>query len=216
MAARAPLSDRVRATEAFGEARGFSLTELMIVVAGIAIVAAIAIPTMTEGLPNMRVGMSARAVERQLQTARLRAVSANRVMRVRFNCPGAGQFRMVELIGTPSAQTAADADTAGATRCSLANYPHPDQATGVFDIPNYDGPIVLLEPQVEFVGVQTIEFWPDGSAHLNTGAGGAWPTVPSNDPVEITLQRKDGTTAAKAASLRTIEVNSLGRIRLLD
>lgn len=174
------------------------------------------VPAFTNMLPNVRVGMSARAVERQLQTARLKAVSSNRAIRVRFNCPAQGQFRMVELIGTPSLPTAADGDGQAATRCSPASFPHPDTATGVFDIPNHDGPVLQLEPNVEFVAVQTLEFRGNGAAHADAGIGNPWPQIPSNAPIEITLRRADGTDAQKAASLRRIEVNGLGRIRLLD
>src|SRR5687767_8048917 len=99
----APNRARVRTTGGcrVADARGFTLPELLLVVASIAIVSAMALPAITNMLPNMRVGMSARAVERTLQMARLKAVSSNRAIRVRFNCPAAGQFRMVEVIGTP-------------------------------------------------------------------------------------------------------------------
>ena len=173
-----------------------------------------ATPAITNMLPNMRVGMSARAVERTLQMARLKAVSTNRAMRVRFNCPAAGQFRMVEVIGTPGTPAAADADGAAATRCSVASYPHPDQATGTFDIPNNDGPLQELQTRVQFVTVQTIEFWSNGTAHVDAGTGNPWPEIPANDPVEITVRRSDGGTAVQAATLHTIEVNGLGRIRI--
>ena len=71
-----------------------------------------------------------------------------------------------------------------------------------------------LETRVQFVAAQTIEFWPNGTAHIDQGTGDPWPEIPSNDPVEITLQRSDGNAIAQAASLRTIEVNGLGRIRI--
>jgi type II secretory pathway pseudopilin PulG len=205
---------RFRGSARIGDARGFSLSELLLVVASIAIVSAMALPAITNMLPNMRVGMSARAVERTLQMARLKAVSSNRAIRVRFNCPAAGQFRMVELIGTPGIPAAADADGQAATRCSPAAYPHPDQAIGIFDIPNNDGPLQELQTRVEFVNVQTIEFWSNGTAHVDAGTGNPWPSIPDNDPVEITLRRSDGGSAVQAATLHTIEVNGLGRIRI--
>jgi len=157
--------------------------------------------------------MSARSVERQLQSARMKAVSTNRPMRVRFNCPVAGQYRMVELIGTPSAPAAAD-DAAAATRCSATGYPYPDVTSGVFDLPNNDGPVQTLDRDVTFVAVQTIEFWSDGTAHVDQGSGTPWPVIPSDDPVEITLRLTTGTSAQQAESLKTIEVNGLGRIRI--
>jgi type II secretory pathway pseudopilin PulG len=214
MSAQNPARAGVALDSRFTDARGFSLSELMLVVASIAIVSAMALPTITNMLPNMRVGMSARAVERTLQTARLKAVASNRAIRVRFNCPAVGQFRMVELIGTPGIPAAADGDGQAATRCSPAAYPHPDQAIGTFDIPNNDGPPQELQTRVEFVNVQTIEFRADGRAYVDAGTGNPWPAIPDNDPVEITLRRSDGGTAVQAATLHTIEVNSLGRIRI--
>jgi prepilin-type N-terminal cleavage/methylation domain-containing protein len=196
------------------DVRGFSLLEVLIVVAVISVVGAMSAPAITNMLPNIRVSNSARAVERQLQMARLKAVATNRPMRVRFNCPGTGEFRMVELIGTPGVPTAADANDYAATRCGLTAYPHPDTARGIFDVPNHDGPVQTLEAAVAFVSVSPIEFWPDGTAHADAGSGNPWPRIPTNAPVQVTLRRSDGTTTQQLASLKTIEVNGLGRIRL--
>lgn len=195
-------------------ARGFSLIELALVVAVISIVAAIAIPTILGMLTNMRVNAQARLVERELQTARLRAVGTNRAIRIRFNCPGTNQFRLVEVIGTPSVPAPADDDAASATRCGLAAYPYPDANRDWFQSPNNDGPLNELDPRVEFVATQTLEFWPDGTVHTKTGAGNPWPQIPSNGTVTLQLQRKDGSSAQKTASLRQIQVNGVGKIQL--
>jgi prepilin-type N-terminal cleavage/methylation domain-containing protein len=206
---RRPLRERVRAV------RGFSFPEIVLVVAIVAIVGAIGVPTISNMLPSMRVGISARAVERQLQMARLKAVSTNRTMRVRFNCPGPREYRMVELIGTPGMPAADDADGAAATRCGYSKYPHPDPEKGVFDLPNHDGPIQQLGSNVGFVSVTTIEFRPNGTAHINQGGGDPWDPIPDDAPVKIQLKRTDGTTAAQAESQTTVEVNGLGRIRII-
>jgi hypothetical protein len=93
---------------------GFTLVDTLATIAIIATMAAIAAPQMIDGVDRMRLGMSARDVERELQFARLKSVSTNRPMRIRFNCPVAGQFRVVELIGTPRVPLAADG---AANRC---------------------------------------------------------------------------------------------------
>lgn len=194
--------------------RGFSLIELMLVVALVGIVGAMAIPMITNMMAGMRVSASARLVERELQTARLRAVSTNRPLRVRFNCPGAKQFRMVELLGTPSVPAPNDADSAAATRCGLSQYPYPDTNTDWFDVPNNDGPLNAVDSNVVFVSTTTLEFRPDGTVHVNAGIGNPWPAIPSNAPVSVTLQQANGSSTAKAATKRTITVNGVGKVTL--
>jgi len=189
------------------DVRGFSLTELMAVISLIAITAAMAVPLITGSSAHLELSSAARQVERELQSARMKAVRSNRVMRVRFNCPGAGEYRAVELLGTLSAPAADDDDGRAAARCSESNYPYPDTDPEFFAIPNNDGPLMRLPADVTFVAVQTIDFWPNGSAHV----GGS--LVPLSD-AGITLQLHHAKLAASAD--RRITVNGLGKITLLQ
>ena len=194
--------------------RGFSLIELIIVVAIIAIIGAMVVPTILNMMVGMRVSSEARLVERELQTARLRAVASNRAMRLRFNCPAANQYRLVEVIGTPTVPAADDANGAAATRCGMTKYPYPDSNNEWFESPNYDGPLNALDPRVVFVATETVEFWPDGTVHYDTGAGNPWPKIPANGVVTIRLQQAAGSSVAKAATERQIQVNGVGKIAL--
>ena len=125
---------RRRATDA----AGFSLVDMLATVAIIATLAAIATPQMLDGVDNMRLGMTIRDVERELQFARMKSVSTNRPMRIRFNCPVAGQFRVVELIGTPRVPLAADG---AANRCDETIYPYRPTGADINRLtrPNNDG-----------------------------------------------------------------------------
>ena len=80
--------------------RGFSVTELMMVVLMLGTLAAIAIPVMKDMTATLKLNEAARMVEREMQDARLKAVASNRVIRVRLNCPSAGYIRSVEVLGT--------------------------------------------------------------------------------------------------------------------
>lgn len=179
----------------------------MLAVVGVfAIIAGMAVPMMRDMTDGMRLGQSAREVERELQTARLRAVSSNRAIRVRFNCPVAGQYRMVELIGTPTNNSAADAPL---NRCQESVYPAAAD-NNPLTLPNHDGPTRRLHPSVSFGATAPLEFWPDGSVHSDpTSAsppkGSSWPVVaPAGTAITLT----------KGSSIRRITVNGLGKIQL--
>ncbi len=204
-----PLLSQAMEVMRFNKARvagsgGFTLVDLIATMAILATMAAIATPQMVDGVDSMRLGMTVRDVERELQFARLKSVSVNRPMRVRFNCPVVGQFRAVELIGTPRVPAAADG---AANRCDETLYPY--RPTGGDNSrltrPNNDGPLRRLQPQASFAAFPTLEFWPDGTVHADAGTGDPWPTV-ANAGVTITVSRKGKT--------RNITVNSLGKIQL--
>lgn len=181
---------------------GFSLTEMLAVVAVLVIVSASAVPMMRDMSENLRLGQAAREVERELQTARLKAVSSNRPIRLRFNCPVAGQYRMVELLGTPSSPALEDD---AANRCQQNLYPSPAPDNNPITVPNHDGPVRRLPKDVAFGAIETLEFWPDGSVHADAGAGNPWPVVPSpGTAISVT----------KGVSVKQITVNGLGKIQL--
>ena len=71
-------------------ARGFSLIELMIVVGFAIVMMAISVPILTDISRTTKLNDAVRSVERELQSARLRAVNLNRPLRVRLNGPGNG------------------------------------------------------------------------------------------------------------------------------
>ena len=171
--------------------RGFSLLELLAVVGLLATVMAIAAPVYQNIVDGMRLGWSARDVERELQDARLKAVSTNRRMRVRTNCPVVGQFRMVQWLNS-----AADATL---DRCSEASYPYPSNTLNIVT-KLQDGPLRRLQPNVA-VGTVNLEFWPNGTVH-DPGT-----TSPLAAPVTITL--------TKGTKTKGISVNGLGKIQLL-
>lgn len=178
-----------------GGDRGFSLIELIAVAALIAIVGAMAVPQMVDIAAAMRLNQATRELERELQTARLKAVSSNRWLRVRLNCPAAGSYRIVEFLGT-AADTSAD-------RCRESVYPYPAPDNDPLTRPNSDGALRMLHPEVT-VPTMAIEFRSDGTAWTVDGAG-ALQAIPLAG-VNVTLTRKTKT--------RQINVNALGKIAI--
>jgi Tfp pilus assembly protein FimT len=151
----------------------------------------------------IELGEAARQVERELQSARMTAVSANHPVRVRFNCPVAGEYRTVELIGTPGVPAAADGVVG---RCSQTTYPFPAPDNNPITRPNTDGALRRLATSVSITTSTTIEFWPDGTAHTDTGGTDPWPPVAAAG-TNIVLTRSGKT--------KSILVNGIGKIQLV-
>lgn len=171
---------------------GFSLVDVLLVIALVATVAAIAVPAATSATELMRLGAATRAVERELHSARLRAVSTNRRLVVRLNCPAAGQLRMVELTGLARI----DQD---ANRCDERSFPYPGRNDANPLTPAADGPIRRLHPSIDVSGPDIVFL-----------SNGTTATLESNvasriiNPVSVTIARE-----RESAS---IVVNSLGKI----
>jgi Tfp pilus assembly protein FimT len=185
---------------------GFSIIDMVAVVAVIATMSAMAIPQTISAVDSMRLGMSVRDVERELQFARLKSVSTNRAMRVRFDCPSAGKIRAVEVIGTSAAPDPNDSDGV-AGRCSETTYPY--RPTGAdqsrLTRPNNDGAIRTVYTGTTFTAKQTLEFWPNGTVHVACQATPC--ALTQIGTVTLTLSRKSKT--------KNITVNGLGKI-LMD
>jgi Tfp pilus assembly protein FimT len=160
------------------------------------IMVSIAVPTTLTVNEAMKLGTAARELERELQTARLKAVQANRTLRVQFNCPSAGQYRRIEVMRSAL-------DSAG-DRCSEVVHPFPSPRDSDPATPAHDGPVRYMSEGVQlFAGVQAIEFRPDGRAFQVTTSGIQLITS-SGLPVNV----------SKGTHSATVNVNGLGRVEL--
>jgi prepilin-type N-terminal cleavage/methylation domain-containing protein len=176
---------------------GFSLIELLIVMFGIVAITGVTIPQFNNLLESQRARNAARVVERELQSARLTAVSASRPLRVRFNCPAAGQLRTLEVTGIAATDNATN-------RCSPVAYPTPGPNDGLQATPSLDSPVAYLPTGTTVTGTTLgLEFGPKGTVHLVDASG--TPTVLGGD-LSITVTRYGHS--------RTVTVNALGRVRL--
>lgn len=184
----------MRATFRPRSALGFSLADLMVAVAIGATLTGIAVPTAMQAIDSVRLSSATRDVERELQTARLKAVSKNRAMVLRMSCPAVGQYRIVELTGVAATDTDAD-------RCSETQFPYPGPKDTDPATPAFDGPIRYVHPSVVVAG-QTVAFSPNGTAALFTNGVRA----PIGNGATVTIT-KGGTT-------KTVEINGLGRIQI--
>jgi|SRR6187399_3615621 len=176
---------------------GFTLVELMLVLALATTIGALALPRFNEFLQSQRARNAARLVERELQIARLKAVATSRSLRVRFNCPAAGQVRILEVTGVAATDNAT-------SRCDPATYPSPGPQDTLKSTPSLDSPVVYLPTGTTVTGPATnYEFSPAGNVY----------TVSATNVV--TMLNGDVTlTVTRGSYSKTVTMNALGRVRL--
>jgi len=188
-------------TQTFRSPAGFSFIDMVVVMAMLGTLAAIAVPAIHNIKDGIVLGEAQRMVRSELQQARLKSVSSNRIIRVRFNCPSPNQFRMVELIGTPSAPTPTDN---APNRCSDVAFPYPPSDHNPVTRPNEDGPVKRIDTSVSFGATQTIEFRPTGTAHSVNADGTSGPPLAGAGAA---------ITVTKGAAVKAVTVNAVGRVQ---
>lgn len=191
---------------------GITIVDAVIAMGIIATMATMAVPGIIDMVDQMRLGMSVRDVERELEYARLTAVSTNHAMRVRFDCPSAGLFRVVELIGTTAQPDPVKDDIRDLSRCDESNYRYVANGGDQNPLtrPNNDGPVRRLQKGVSFERAPfkpTLEFWPDGTVH---GFSLVNPWLALNPSATVTLTRVRGGVRTS----KSLRVNAFGKIEM--
>jgi prepilin-type N-terminal cleavage/methylation domain-containing protein len=184
---------------------GFTLIDMMVTIGVLAILMASALPVVMGVTEGMKLGQAQREVEVEMNSARLTAVSSNRPMRIRFNCPATGQYRVVELIGTPSHP---DANDDASDRCDDTKWKFPANDNEPVTRPNHDGPVRWLPSQVDFSAVVNLEFWPDGTVHKQVAGENPWTPLDATNGATIKVR--------KGTLEKMISVNGLGKIQLVQ
>jgi Tfp pilus assembly protein FimT len=174
---------------------GFTIFELVLVMAGALTLAAIVGPTFSNLMDANRARVAVRQVERELQTARLKAVSAARSLRVRLDCPTVGQLRVLEVTGIPSTDNAAN-------RCDPVAFPFPGPRDSLRATPSLDSPVMYLPEGATVTGtVRQFEFDPRGSVFAVDAMGA---TALLQGDVVLTVTHKTW--------IHMVRINAVGRI----
>jgi prepilin-type N-terminal cleavage/methylation domain-containing protein len=173
------------------DSRGFTLTEVLLVVALVGTMVAMAVPSVGEAMRMNALNNARQSVAGAIRSARYTAVSKNKKVRVRFNCPSSDAFRVVEVVGT--------ADDSAANRCDQSAYPFPDIDPAAK--PDVDGAVMYLPARSAFGTVQDLEISADGRVTPLTGC-----------PSCVVSAGTTTVRVTNGATIRTIVITANGQI----
>jgi prepilin-type N-terminal cleavage/methylation domain-containing protein len=91
-----------RTARTYGRCRGFSLLEMIIVMAIMMVVAALATPSIVDVVANMRLRAGMSSLSGLLQNARMTAVKTNRIKSVKFAVLANGPVACIKDVGVAS------------------------------------------------------------------------------------------------------------------
>ena len=128
------------------------MIELLIVVGMIGVLGAMGLPVLMEANNRNAVWTAGEQVASQVRQARLKAITRNSTYRVRFNCPGNRQFRVLQVVGNALIDDAAN-------RCTT----YMPLDSGIYTLPN----------NVDFGAVPTLQV--NGRGQYSLPGGGAMP-----------------------------------------
>ena len=176
---------------------GFTLIEVVIIAVITIAIGALALPKFNGLMQSQRARTAARAVERELQSARLKAVTSSRRMRVKLNCPAAGQLRVVEVTGVSTTDNATN-------RCDEVAFPYPGPRDMLRATPSLDAPLVRLPLGTTITSVvSTFEFGSRGDAAQVDASG-----------VVASLASEATITVTRAGWSSAIRINGIGKIKI--
>ena len=169
--------------------------ELLIVVPTVGIVSGVSVPSLTGTMHRYALNGAHQSVAADIRLAHFTPLSTSRAMRVQFDRPGPGQFRVVEVVRLQRIDSAAN-------RWSEATYPFPDQQPGVQ--PDADGQVILLPQGKQFGSLQDLEITPRGRVTPLTGCPGC---APMAAPAAISLTNDYGTQTTSVSASARVELS---------
>lgn len=173
---------------------GFSLLELVVVIAVTSILFVMTGLQIQAAMRRYTLTTATQTVSAAVRAARYQAVAKNRTLRLRFNCPAPGQFRLVEFVNDPAIDQAVD-------RCSETAYPFPDQDAAVR--PDFDGPAQILSQQATIAAVSDLQI--DVTGRIT-------PLI--NCPNCVTAPPPAVVNVSNSYENRTITISGSGQVRL--
>jgi Tfp pilus assembly protein FimT len=190
---------------------GFSIIEVTVVAAVTMITVGLAAPSITGAIETYQFNSEVQSVAATIRSARFTAVASNVRMRVRFNCPVAGQMRVVEVTGDAAIDNAAN-------RCDPAVYPYPDADANT--APNNDGPVMQMGSATDLpTDVSGLEISTAGRVVPITGCPACSTASPpatltigddrSDTARNITVTATGGTTVARYGQARDVQVEQI-------